>query len=30
MLQILVDGYPVETIAGHYAVDRPIDVMRWR
>lgn len=29
-LQILVEGYPVETIAGHYAVDRPIDVMKWR
>lgn len=29
-LQILIDGYPVETIAGHYAVDKPIDVMRWR
>jgi spore germination protein GerM len=29
-LQILIDGYPVETIAGHYAVDKPIDVMKWR
>lgn len=29
-LQLLVDGYPVETIAGHYAVDKPIDVMKWR
>jgi spore germination protein GerM len=29
-LQFLVDGYPVETIAGHYAVDQPIDVLRWR
>jgi spore germination protein GerM len=29
-LQLLVDGYPVETIAGHYAVDKPISVLRWR
>lgn len=29
-LQFLVDGYPVETIAGHYAVDKPIDVLKWR
>lgn len=28
--QFLVDGYPVETIAGHYAVDRPLEIMRWR
>lgn len=30
LLQILVEGYPIETIAGHYAVDRPIDMMKWR
>lgn len=30
LLQLLIEGYPVETIAGHYAVDEPIDVMRWR
>lgn len=29
-VQFLVDGYQVETIAGHYAVDKPIDVLRWR
>jgi len=29
-VQILVDGYPVETLAGHYAVDEPLDVLRWR
>ncbi len=29
-LQFLVDGYPVETIAGHYAVGKPLDIMRWR
>jgi germination protein M len=29
-VQFLVDGYQVETIAGHYAVDKPIDVHRWR
>lgn len=29
-VQFLVDGYQVETIAGHYAVDQPIDVLRWR
>ncbi len=29
-LQLLVEGYPVETLAGHYAVDKPIDILRWR
>lgn len=29
-VQFLVSGYPVETIAGHYAVDKPLDVLRWR
>jgi spore germination protein GerM len=29
-VQFLVDGYPVETLAGHYAVGEPIDVLRWR
>ncbi len=29
-LQILVDGYPVETIAGHYAVSKPLEIDRWR
>lgn len=30
LVQFLVDGYPVETIAGHYAVDEPLDILRWR
>lgn len=30
LVQFLIDGYPVETIAGHYAVDEPLDVLRWR
>ena len=30
LVQFLIDGYPVETIAGHYAVDEPLDVHRWR
>ena len=29
-VQFLISGYPVETIAGHYAVDKPLDVLRWR
>ena len=29
-VQFLVEGYPVETIAGHYAVDKPIELDRWR
>jgi len=30
LVQFLIDGYPVETIAGHYAVDEPLDILRWR
>ncbi len=29
-VQILVSGYPVETIAGHYGVREPLDVRKWR
>jgi hypothetical protein len=29
-VQFLVAGYPVETIAGHYAVDGPIDILGWK
>ena len=29
-VQFLVEGYPVETIAGHYSVKKPIDIDRWR
>jgi germination protein M len=29
-VQFMVDGYPVETIAGHYAVDKPIEIQKWR
>ncbi len=29
-VQFLVDGAAVESIAGHYAVDTPIDVKKWR
>jgi spore germination protein GerM len=29
-VQFLVSGYPVETIAGHYAVDKPLDLLRWK
>jgi germination protein M len=29
-IQFLVEGNTVETIAGHYAVDGPIDVKKWR
>ena len=29
-LQFLVEGYPVETLAGHYGVDRPLDIRKWR
>lgn len=29
-VQILVNGYPVETIAGHYGVREPLDVREWR
>lgn len=27
---ILVDGAPVETLAGHYGMDRPFELRRWR
>jgi germination protein M len=29
-VQFLIDGATVETIAGHYAVDKPIDIKTWR
>lgn len=29
-LQFLVEGYPVETLSGHYGVEKPIDIRRWR
>lgn len=29
-VQFLVDGYPIETIAGHYAVDEPLNVLKWK
>jgi spore germination protein GerM len=29
-VQLLVSGYPVETIAGHYGVSEPLDVREWR
>jgi germination protein M len=29
-LQFLVEGYPVETLAGHYGVAKPIDIRAWR
>jgi hypothetical protein len=29
-VQLLVSGYPVETIAGHYGVSEPLDVRKWR
>ena len=29
-LQFLVEGYPVETLAGHYGVSKPLDVRKWR
>ncbi len=29
-LQFLVEGYPVETIAGHYDVNKPLDIMTWK
>ena len=29
-VMFLVEGYPVETIGGHYAVDKPIEVLKWR
>jgi spore germination protein GerM len=30
LLQLLVEGYPVETLAGHYGVNKPIDIRKWR
>jgi spore germination protein GerM len=30
LLQMLVEGYPVETLAGHYGVSKPIDIRKWR
>jgi spore germination protein GerM len=29
-LQFLVEGYPVETLSGHYAVAKPIETRKWR
>ncbi len=29
-LQFLVEGYPVETLAGHYGVNKPLDIRKWR
>jgi germination protein M len=29
-LQLLVEGYPVETLAGHYGVSKPLDIRKWR
>jgi spore germination protein GerM len=29
-VQFLIDGNTVESIAGHYAVDKPIDIKKWR
>lgn len=29
-IQFLIDGSTVESIAGHYAVDKPIEVQKWR
>lgn len=29
-VQLLVDGAVVESIAGHYAVDKPLNVLEWR
>lgn len=29
-VQFLVEGGTAETLAGHYAIDKPIDVKRWR
>lgn len=30
MLQFLVEGYPVETLSGHYGVSKPLDIRKWR
>lgn len=29
-VQFLIDGNTAESIAGHYAVDKPIEVQKWR
>ncbi|MCU0640006.1 MAG: GerMN domain-containing protein [Candidatus Krumholzibacteria bacterium] len=29
-VQFLVEGYPVETLAGHYDVQKPLDIMNWK
>lgn len=29
-LQFLVEGYPIETLAGHYGVSKPLDIRKWR
>ena len=29
-LQFLIEGYPVETLAGHYGVSKPLDIRKWR
>jgi spore germination protein GerM len=29
-IQFLVEGYPVETLAGHYGVSKPLDIRKWR
>jgi spore germination protein GerM len=29
-IQFLIEGSTVESIAGHYAIDQPIDVKKWR
>ncbi|MCK4550275.1 MAG: GerMN domain-containing protein [Candidatus Krumholzibacteria bacterium] len=29
-LQFLVEGYPVETLAGHYGVNKPLNIRKWR
>jgi spore germination protein GerM len=29
-IQFLIEGSTVESIAGHYAIDKPIDVKKWR
>ena len=30
MVQFLVEGYPVETLSGHYGVNKPLDIRKWR
>ena len=29
-VQLLIEGSPVETIAGHYDVGEPLDILKWR